>query len=129
MLLFELFQHDPEFVEIKEGDTLFQEGDPADVMYVLVEGKVEVSIGGVFFGECSKGDILGEMGVIDASPRHATITARTYCKFVILDKRRFQFLVDETPGFAIEIIRIMAHRLRDCDMRFLQTFPQITIQH
>lgn len=49
MLLFELFQHDPEFVEIREGDTLFQEGDPADVMYVLIEGEAEVSIGGGIF--------------------------------------------------------------------------------
>lgn len=127
MLFLDLFRHDPNYIEIERGATLFKEGDSGELMYVLVEGRAEVSIGGLSFGECAAGDFVGEMAVVDASPRHATITARTDCKFIIIDRHRFLFLIDETPGFAVEVIRIMARRLRECDMRVLQTSPQITL--
>jgi CRP-like cAMP-binding protein len=127
MLFFDLFRHDPEFIEIKDGEILFSEGEIGNDMYVLIEGKAEISIGGVFFGVCTQGSFVGEMAVVDGSPRHATVTAIADCKFVVVDKKRFHFLIDETPGFAIEIIRIMAHRLKECDSRILQTFPKITL--
>jgi len=69
------------------------------------------------------------MAVVDGSPRHATVTAITDCKFVVVDEKRFHFLIDETPGFATEVIRIMAQRLKESNMRVLKTFPQITLSN
>jgi len=129
MLYFDLFRHDPEFIEIKDGEILFSEGEIGDAMYVLVEGAAEISIGGVFFGECTQGSFVGEMAVVDGSPRHATVTAITDCKFVVVDEKRFHFLIDETPGFATEVIRIMAQRLKESNMRVLKAFPQITLSN
>lgn len=119
MLFFDLFRHDPEYIEIKEGDTLFKQGDLGEIMYVLIEGKAEITISGVLFGEYIQGSIVGEMAVIDGSPRYGTVTALTNCRFVKVDKKRFLFLIDETPGFAIEVIRIMAMRLKECDVRVI----------
>ena len=117
MLFYDLFRLDPEFIKIKAGEILFREGDYGDDMYVLISGKAEVSIGGVLIGECTQGDFVGEMAVVDGSPRYGTVTARTNCKFVVINKARFHFLIDDTPGFALEVIRIMAKRLKECDMR------------
>lgn len=117
MLFYDLFRLDPEFINIKAEEVLFREGDHGDEMYVLIAGKAEVSIGGVLIGEYVPGDFVGEMAVVDGSPRYGTVTARTDCKFVVVNKARFHFLIDDTPGFALEVIRIMAKRLKECDLR------------
>ena len=117
MLFYDLFRLDPEYVEIKEGNTLFREGDDGNEMYVLITGKADVIMGGVLIGKCSQGGIVGEMAVVDGSPRYGTVTATTDCKFVVIDKKRFHYLIDETPGFALEVIRIVAKRLKECDLR------------
>jgi CRP-like cAMP-binding protein len=46
-------------------------------------------------------------------PHSATVEAVTDCEFAVVDEKRFDFLVTETPGFAIEIMRVLAHRLRN----------------
>ena len=119
MLFFDMFRHDPEFITIKGGDVLFREGDAGEAMYVLAEGEAEVTIAGKFFEKCTPGSFVGEMAVIDGSPRFATVTALTDCKFVVIDGERFHFLVDEAPRFAIDVMRVMAQRLRNCDRRIL----------
>jgi CRP/FNR family cyclic AMP-dependent transcriptional regulator len=72
------------------------------------------------FEECRSGTFVGEMAVIDGSPRYATVTARTNCKFSVVDNKRFHFLVDETPRFAIDVMRVMAQRLKNCDQRLIR---------
>jgi CRP-like cAMP-binding protein len=121
MLFFDLFRHSPEFVELHSGEVLFQKGDHGDEMYVVIEGEAEISIDGVLFEQCVPGSFIGEMAVIDGSPRYATVTARTDCKLVKVDKKRFHFLVDETPGFAIEIMRVMSSRLKKADQRVIDS--------
>jgi CRP/FNR family cyclic AMP-dependent transcriptional regulator len=59
-----------------------------------------------------EGAIFGEMAVIDREPRSATAVAETDCELVAVDKRRFWFLVQETPYFAEIVMRVMADRLR-----------------
>jgi CRP-like cAMP-binding protein len=52
------------------------------------------------------------MAVIDREPRSASAVARSACGLVAIDKRRFWFLVQETPYFAEIVMRVMADRLR-----------------
>ncbi len=120
MLFFDLFRHDPEFIEIQKGESLFNEGDQGHQMYVLIEGRANISIKGVHFEECVPGTFVGEMAVIDGSPRYATVKTITDCKFVVIDAKRFHYLVDESPGFAIDVMKIMAQRLKSCDLRVIQ---------
>ncbi len=120
MLFFDLFRHDPEFIEVKHGEVLFRRGDIGEAMYVLIEGEAEIMIDDISFEKCTQGAFMGEMAVIDGSPRYATVIARTDCKFAVINKRRFHFLMDETPGFAVNVLRVMAHRLKKCDLRVIQ---------
>ncbi len=119
MLFFDMFRHDPDFIEVKAGEVLFREGETGDCMYILIEGEADISINGVFFEHCRQGTFMGELAVIDGSPRFATVMAKRDCKFVVVDRRRFHYLVDEAPRFAIDVMRVMAQRLRNCDRRIL----------
>lgn len=87
--------------------------------HVLIEDKADINIDGVLFEELSPGAIIGEMSIIDGSPHFGTVTAKTDCKFVRVDKKHFNFLITETPGFALEV-RVLAQRLKKCDLRILQ---------
>lgn len=121
MPFFDLFKNDSDLIELESGKALFREGDPGDVMYVLVDGEAEIFIGGVLFEKCVPGAVLGEIAVIDKAPRYATVIASSKCKFAQVDDQRFHFLLDETPGFAIAIMRVMAERLKRCDLRVIQS--------
>ena len=61
--------------------------------------------------------IFGEMALIDDEPRSATVIARTDCRLLEVDRRRFEFMVSETPYFALAVMRVMADRLRKANAR------------
>lgn len=115
MIFYNLFRHSPEFLEIRSGKVLLKEGDVGNEMYVLIEGTAKIEYRGMFFAEIGPGDFVGELAVIDGSPRLATTTAVTDCRFVAINRARFEFLVAETPNFALEVMRVLAQRLRRTD--------------
>lgn len=117
MQLFDLFRDDRDLVEIKAGKELMREGDPGDVMYVLMSGEAEITAGGLSVEVAKAGDILGEVALIDDTPRSATVTARTDCKLAVIDHKRFHRLVEENPDFALAVMRSMARRLKQADQR------------
>ena len=58
------------------------------------------------------GALLGEMALIDDSPRTANAVAKTASKLAQIDRRRFHFLVQQTPHFATHVMKMLADRLR-----------------
>jgi CRP/FNR family cyclic AMP-dependent transcriptional regulator len=99
------------------GETIFVEGDDGREMYVVLEGSVRLSVTGRTLEKVGKGGVFGEMALIDAAPRSATATALTACSLVPVAAQRFKALVKESPDFALEIMRVMAARLRSMDRR------------
>jgi CRP/FNR family cyclic AMP-dependent transcriptional regulator len=94
------------------GQVIFAAGSPGDVMYVVKEGEVEVLVGDRVVETIGPGGILGEMALIDHNPRSASARAKTDCQLVPIDEARFKFMIQQTPFFAIEVMRVMARRLR-----------------
>lgn len=107
-----LFGRDKNAQDFAAGTVIFQEGDYGSEMLVLIEGQVDITLHGEILETVNQGGIFGEMALIDASPRSATAVARSDCKLVPVDQRRFQFLVEETPYFALHVMGILADRLR-----------------
>jgi CRP-like cAMP-binding protein len=101
------------------GQRIFSQGDAGDTMYVVHEGEVDLLVNGQTVEKLGPGGVLGEMGLIDTAPRSATAIARTECKLVPVDRNRFGLLVQHTPDFALQIMRVMAGRLRVMDQMLL----------
>ena len=112
-----LFRDDGDTRAFAPGETIFVEGDDGGLMYVVLDGSVRLSVTGRTLEKVGKGGVFGEMALIDAAPRSATATALTACTLVPVTAERFRSLVKESPDFAVEIMRVMAARLRSMDRR------------
>jgi CRP/FNR family cyclic AMP-dependent transcriptional regulator len=98
--------------EFKAGDVIFKQGDAAYELFVVHSGEVEIRLGNRLLETLSEYSIFGEMALIDAAPRSATAVARTDVKLVAVSEKQFLFLISNTPHFALNVIRVMARRLR-----------------
>lgn len=94
------------------GSVLFHPDEPGDVLYVVLSGQVEIRIGGKVVETVGPGGIVGEMALIDKAPRSAAANVLSDAVVVPVDERRFLFLVQQTPFFALNVMRVMAGRLR-----------------
>jgi CRP-like cAMP-binding protein len=94
------------------GQILFREGESGDALYIVAEGQVDIQANGQLLETLGPGDILGEMALIDDQPRMATAIARTDCLLTRVSRAHFLTLVQRNPRFALQVMRIMAHRLR-----------------
>ncbi len=110
-----LFRNATDCESFSAGQLIFQEGQSGDVMYAVTEGEVDIRIHDKVIETVGPGGILGEMALIDTKPRSATAIARTDCKLVPINEKRFAFLVQQTPHFAVQVMRVMADRLRRMD--------------
>ena len=107
-----LFRSAKNAVPFSPGQTIFKEGDPADVMYVVQSGEVEVRYNGHSIETLGEGNIFGEMSLVSEEPRAATVIALTDVRLVPVDLKHFMFLVEETPYFAVQVMKIMSSRIR-----------------
>ena len=108
-----LFSRERHVISLKVGECLFKKGDPAQsTMYVVLSGEVRIGDGNVVLETVGPGGIVGEMALIDGSPRSATITAVADASLAAIDEKRFLFLVHQTPGFGLKVMRLLVGRLR-----------------
>jgi CRP-like cAMP-binding protein len=97
---------------LSAGETIFKKGDRGDFMYGVIEGQVEIINDGRTIALVEKDDVFGEMALIDKSPRSATAIAKTDCKLAVVNEHHFLFLIQETPTFALQVMSVMADRIR-----------------
>jgi CRP-like cAMP-binding protein len=110
--LSELFTNSGDIETVSAGTTVFNQGDAGATMYVVKSGNLSVSIDGKQVTTLRDDDIFGEMALIDSAPRSATVTAVSDCTLIALNEKRFLFLVHEAPYFSLDVMKVMADRLR-----------------
>ena len=108
----ELFRQETDTLQLAPGDFLFREGDRGENMYVLLDGEIEILLGDFVLETIGQGALIGEMALIHDSPRTATVVAKTPCRLAEISRRRFHFLVQQTPHFATHVMKTLADRLR-----------------
>jgi CRP-like cAMP-binding protein len=108
----ELFRHDTDAINLAPGEALFRTGDKGSEMYVLLEGAVDIMVGEQVVENATTGAMIGEMSLIDDSPRTATVIAKEPSRLAKINLRRFHFLVQQNPFFASHVMKIMVERLR-----------------
>lgn len=100
-----------------QGDVVFREGESSNYAYFIDSGKVgiyrEDNYGKRYLvRELGKGDLFGEMGLIDKYPRSATVIALEYTECTILERSRFDYLKKFNPQFMAQLIKSFTQRLR-----------------
>lgn len=102
---------------VPAGRILFSEGDEGREMYVIIDGEVEISKRTSLetsktLTTLKKGDLFGEMALIDSLPRSATAIARTPGKLLVMDEKLFYSLARSNADFAFKVIKLFSERIR-----------------
>jgi CRP-like cAMP-binding protein len=111
VLTIAIFQKQPNPQVFLAEQVIFEEGDPGDYMYGIVEGSVDLLINGKVVETIEDGGIFGTGVLIGVANRTYTAIAKTDCKLAYLDEKRFLFAVQETPMFALNVLRSYTERL------------------
>ncbi len=114
--------------EVGPGEVLLEEGEPDRSMLIVVDGELEVTLGGVPLARMGRGELAGEMALFGSFDRRsATVTSRTAAKVLILDEEglRFLRLGDNPIARNLEklAVRTIATRLRETDQRIAGRAP------
>jgi CRP/FNR family transcriptional regulator, cyclic AMP receptor protein len=95
------------------GDEIFAEGEAGDALYLVLEGKVRVHKNERIIAELGERECFGEMAILDAAPRSATVTAVFETNLLKLTREDFEDIMAEKPEIATGIIKVLTRRLRD----------------
>jgi len=112
--------NEAELLHVEAGKTIFREGDPGDAVYVVLDGRVELRVNGQLVETVEPGGVLGEMALIEQAPRVATATAQTACDLQPISEARFMSMIRQTPHFALQIMKVIASRLRKMNARLME---------
>lgn len=100
-----------------KGHTIFTQGQEGQSLYIIVSGRVKVHIGQRELAQLEQGACFGEMSVFDAEPRSASITTLEPCECLVLTQQQLYDAIDETPGIAVNIIRLLSRRIRELNLK------------
>ncbi len=107
-----IFKHSTDVVSFPAGHTIFSQGDQGDAMYVVKEGAVDIIVDDCVLETVGEGGIFGELALVDHEYRSASAVTRSASTLVPVDGKRFERLVAEAPFFALNVISVLAGRLR-----------------
>ncbi|MGA7935550.1 MAG: Crp/Fnr family transcriptional regulator [Kovacikia sp.] len=97
--------------------TIFTEGQEGRSLYIVVSGRVRVHIGSQEIVQLDQGTCFGEMSLFDAEPRSASVTTLESCECLMLTQQQLYEAIDETPGIAVNIIRLLSRRIRELNQK------------
>jgi CRP-like cAMP-binding protein len=112
-----LFDKDQQTEAVSAGTAVFRDGDRGDHMFAVLDGAVDLIVSGKTVETVETGGVFGEMALVDDRPRTASAIVKSDARLVRIDRKRFLFLVQQNPFFALQLMTIMAERLRRMDER------------
>jgi CRP/FNR family cyclic AMP-dependent transcriptional regulator len=99
-------------LKLDPGQVIFKEGETGHEMFVVRTGTVDLKLGDDVVETVGQGGVFGEMALVDPAPRSATAVAGPNCSLVLVEQHSFNDLLTRVPGLGLEIMRVMARRLR-----------------
>lgn len=107
--------------EYRDGEVIVTEGEPADCMYVIQSGEVEV-VQADGSGErrlvlLGASDFFGEMAMFQREPRSATVRAVGTARVLKVDKRTLLRRITEDPLLAVRLLETLSARIRDMNVK------------
>ncbi len=113
MDLLEIFKDSEDLVEFPAGAEIITEGQEGSNMYVVMKGEVSISLKDRVLATVKPGEVVGEMALINAKIRSATVTALTDCELALIDQTSFEALLRHVPDFTLHIMNVLADRLQN----------------
>lgn len=107
----------------QRGETIFEEGSTGGEMYAVLDGAVAILRRSADGTETrlqllSKGEVFGEMGLVENAPRSATARAEEDgTRVIVIDQAKFVYLVSQQPVFALDIMQVLCQRIRALERR------------
>lgn len=102
-----------EDMEIPEGRVLTKEGEIGHEFFVILEGEIEVTKHGKRVATRGGGDFVGEIALIEETPRTATVTAKTALRVFVLTSKDFHYLLEQNPKVQAKVMRALARRVAE----------------
>jgi CRP/FNR family cyclic AMP-dependent transcriptional regulator len=101
----------------EEGQQIFRQGDAGGPMFAVLSGHLKVIVPGldgndVVFTVMGRGEVFGELSVLDGAPRSASIVAMTRTEVLVIDREPFLAFVRASPDTSIKLLTILAARIR-----------------
>jgi CRP-like cAMP-binding protein len=106
-----------EELDAEPGAELVREGEAGDALYLVIEGNLRVLKAGREVSALSEREVFGEMALLDAAPRSATVQARSEVRLLRVHREEFAELLAERPEVARGIIQVLVRRLREAGAR------------
>ncbi|WP_426504798.1 Crp/Fnr family transcriptional regulator [Dactylosporangium sp. McL0621] len=106
-----------DYVDVRRGDVLFNEGEPGDSLYIVLSGKIKLGRRAHdgrqnLLAIMGPGDMVGELALFDPGPRTATATAVVDSRAARLTKASLRSWLVRRPEIAEQLLRVLARRLR-----------------
>jgi CRP/FNR family transcriptional regulator, cyclic AMP receptor protein len=99
-------------VTVEPGKVLARQGSIGHEFFIIVSGSASVDRDGEHLADVGPGDFQGEISLLDAGPRTATVTASTPLTMLVASHQEFNALLDRTPEIARQMLPAIAHRVR-----------------
>nr|WP_298147921.1 cyclic nucleotide-binding domain-containing protein [uncultured Pseudomonas sp.] len=99
------------FQHFAAGEELIHQGDPANHVFIIIEGHAEAYVDGHRVGDVQKDEIFGAMAVFTRERRSATVLATEPCTVMVIPKEQFLSLMQSNPRIAHSLIESMARRI------------------
>jgi CRP/FNR family transcriptional regulator, cyclic AMP receptor protein len=99
-------------IDVTDGRVLTRQGETGHEFFVVLDGTVEVDVGGRVVSQLGKGDFLGEIALIDGKPRTATTRAIGPTRLLVVGHREFHQLMDDFPTVKTCVLEALAERVR-----------------
>ena len=112
MDLLEVFKDSEDLVAVPAGALIIREGDDGNQMYVVMKGELVISLKNKILATAGPGEIVGEMAMINADIRSASVTAKSNCQLIHIDPVSFNSLLRHVPEFTLHMMNVLTDRLQ-----------------
>jgi CRP/FNR family cyclic AMP-dependent transcriptional regulator len=104
-----------EEIEVPAGRVLIRQGDPGREAFVICDGRAKATVRGKKSAKLGPGECFGEMALLDAAPRSATVTVESDMRLLVLDSRQFSTLLEDQPNIGRRVLAAVGERVRHAE--------------
>jgi CRP/FNR family cyclic AMP-dependent transcriptional regulator len=109
--LLDVFRESEDTIDVPAGGVIIREGEQGDLMYIVIDGEVDITVAGKHIATATPGEIIGEMALINPGRRAATVTALVETRLAVIDQASFESLVHYVPDFTFYVMDVLTGRL------------------